>query len=88
MFRDDLRDLAKSSNSHREDSFDFNNLLTKSIATTRTFFSKIFASSKFSRRRNFRVGKKKRNSRVGGRKGNVAQELRVFGAVLVLSYVL
>ena len=36
---------------NREDSSDFDDFLTKTIAATQTFFSKIFASPKFSRRR-------------------------------------
>ena len=36
---------------NREDSSDFDDFWTESIATTRTFFSKIFAPPKFSRRR-------------------------------------
>ena len=36
---------------NREDSSDFDDFWTESIATTQTFFSKIFAPPKFSRRR-------------------------------------
>ena len=59
---------------NREDSSDFDDFLTESIVTTRTFFSKIFAPQKLSRRRNLRDehASERVNERYAGLKGTVS----------------
>ena len=62
----------------------------KSCKSSETRFAKVSRRSEpcSGGKRPFEVSKKNRNSRVGVRKGNVAQELHAFGAVLVLRYLL
>ena len=60
----------------------------KTCKSPETRFPKVSRRSEPCSRgkRPFEVSKKNRNSRVSVRKGNVAQELQRFGAVLVLRY--
>ena len=60
----------------------------KCCKSSETRFAKVSRRSEpcSGGKRPFEVSKKNRNSRVGVRKGNVAQELHAFGAVLVLRY--
>ena len=60
----------------------------KNCKSSETCFAEVSRRSELCSggKRPFEVSKKNRNSRVGVRKGNVAQELHRFGAVLVLRY--